>query len=147
MATTDIFEKVVKTVNWKGDKDRLTTINYCLDHLISSLSKRTGSSTRVYVITRITRGEDLRAFDQKFKARLLAFLAEQMTVLLKDKRLEDHYTGLRILEHAFRWGLFILDIDGEPEELRLRGRTELHRGILDWILIEPAGAFVAEDSD
>jgi serine/threonine protein kinase len=58
--------------------------------------------------------------------------------LLDDETIkEDLQPALRVLEHVVRLTLFLQSVNGEPLTPVYPNKTELHRGFVDWLFINP----------
>ncbi|KAI4633858.1 uncharacterized protein J4E87_001024 [Alternaria ethzedia] len=49
--------------------------------------------------------------------------------------------SLDTLRHAIEWGLVLLNVGVEPRNPRLSEKTEMHRGMLDFLFKEPSGVY------
>ncbi|KAL1794393.1 hypothetical protein ACET3X_007814 [Alternaria dauci] len=116
-------------------------------HLCSSIRKRVPSQRGVYVATNVT-DEALRASLQRDSKRAVLILFRD-TVLGSAlvTASEDEKSGFGTLQHAVMWGLVLLEINAEPVTPRLSDKTEMHRGMVSFILDQPSGVPIHEDAD
>ncbi|KAF2867312.1 kinase-like domain-containing protein [Massariosphaeria phaeospora] len=109
------------------------------ENLISSLRKRVDSTSAVWQ----NRGKLPReAFEDENKRAMLNQLLQINSDYgpLEDGEDDDFRDSWNVLQHAGHWGLLLLRFGYEPQP-RLRHKSDIHRGIRDYVLIRPSTVF------
>lgn len=109
-------------------------------YLYSCLQKRVSEDAPVFVMPESQQGQDeLRALDNRRKATVLHTLRSSILPALLD---EDHeyHASFVVLHHAVKWGQLLLKLEAEPRVPRLREKSEMHRGVRDFVFTTPSGA-------
>ncbi|KAI4667087.1 uncharacterized protein J4E79_001770 [Alternaria viburni] len=118
--------------------------------LFSSMRKRTSSEASVYNATQNTEEVLRETFQSDTKRAVLAKLRGTIVPIAIRTAESDAQEGaddttdiksFDTLKHAIEWGVVLLDIGGEPGTPRLREKTEMHRGMLDFLFDQPFDLF------
>ncbi|KAF2027863.1 hypothetical protein EK21DRAFT_114353 [Setomelanomma holmii] len=108
---------------------------YTWQHLISTLKKRVDPNLPVYQITNIESDFVATAFRQAAKENVLGLLLDMINGLPAPT------TAVIAFAHAAKWALHLLAWEGIPEKPKLQDKTDMYRGLRDYVFHVPTGAF------
>lgn len=115
-------------------------------YLVSTLYKHVSRSLPVCVYRGTDR--DIGFMNALATRHRRSVLEHVLNNVLPDVGLSDSASpdAARILEHAIRWGIGLIDANGESREIRLMEPSVLHLAVRQFVFKTPSGAFVGTEA-
>ncbi|KAH7409793.1 hypothetical protein DE146DRAFT_710204 [Phaeosphaeria sp. MPI-PUGE-AT-0046c] len=115
------------------------SVHHCFQYLLSCLKHRiTPDAPVAHVTDWAEEGLEAAFKTNDFRTGVLTRMSSAIVPeLLGDAEHADIHDAVTALGHVIRWATLLLDMNGEPNNINMADKTELHRAFRDWIFIHP----------